>query len=330
MKTRITTRGKLILVVAGIGFALGWGFGGRNLNVIVVPAVALVAVTWLYVMRFEEPTVVRHAPTHGHQGETKRLDLYVESDIGYPATVIDRVSDGLAGGRAHTIVTDGRWIREDLTFETRGSQTIGPTKITASDPLGIWERIFTYPKTQTVMVYPRIRPLEGDGTLLREFIGVTDERDRFDTVRDYQPGDPLRDINWKASAKRPGNLVVTEYAGEGAVTRVTIVAESVGPATDTVAEATASVAIYLLEAGLAVGLRTAQGHVEPGYGDAHRQEMLELLALLEQGQVRADHRQEADITVQSPRNAHHVEISTAGDHLSYANLQREESEGVSV
>lgn len=330
MKTRLTTRGKTVLAVASIAFVLGWGFGGRNLNVIVVPAVALVAVTGVYVMRFEEPTIVRHAPTHGQQGETKRLDLFVESDIGYPARVVDRVSEGIDGGRTHSIVTDGRWIRDDLGFETRGRHTIGPTLITASDPLGIWERIFTDPTTQTVTVYPQIRPLDGDGRLLREFIGVTDERDRFDTVREYRPGDPLRDINWKASAKRPGDLVVTEYAGEGAVTRVTIVAESVGPATDTVAEAAASVASYLLEAGLAVGLRTPRGHVEPGYGDSHRREMLELLALLEQGEVRADHRQAADILIQSPRNAHHVEVSMAGDHHSYSALQREESEEVSA
>lgn len=321
MRTRLTRRGKVVLGIAAVGMALGWVFGGRNLNVVVVPAIALVAVTGLYVWRFEAPRVTRYAPTHGHLGETRGLDLHVESRIGYPAVVRDRTSAGLGGGKTHTIVTDGRWIREEITLDERGRQTIGPTRVTARDPLALWEREFTYSKTEPVIVFPQIRALAGDGYLLREFVGVTDERDRFDSIREYQPGDPLRDVNWKASAKRPDDLIVTKYAGEGAVTRVTISVEALGGGTDTVAEAAASVAIFLLDAGLAVGLRTQDGLVDPGHGESTRRKILEALAVLESGPIRDDHRREADIAVFSPRNSKQVDIQMGGERLPYASLR---------
>lgn len=321
MRTRLTTRGKVVLGIAVVGFILGWSFGGRNLNVVVVPAIALVAVSGLYVWRFEAPTVSRYAPTHGHRGETRRLDLYVESKIGYPATVRDRTSNGLGGGETHRIITDGRWIREDITLEERGRQTIGPTRVTARDPFALWEREFTYSKTETVLVFPEIRNLTGDGYLLREFVGLTDDRDRFDSVREYQPGDPLRDINWKASAKRPDDLIVTKYAGEGAVTRVMIAVEALGAGTDTVAEAAASVAVFLLEAGLAVGIRTTDEYVEPGHGNATRREILEALAMLETGPLRDEYRNEGDIQVVSPRNSRQVEIKVGAERLPYSQIR---------
>lgn len=328
MTTRLTNRGKWAIGIAVAGFLMGWLFGGRNLNVIVVPAVILVLATWGYVSRFEEPRVRRHAPTHGEQGETRRLDYYVESEIGYPATVVQRISEGLEGTGPHHIVTDGQWIREEIGLATRGRQTIGPTRITAADPLGLWEREFTDADTESVMVYPRIRSLSDESHLLGEFLGLTDERDRFDSVREYQSGDPLRDINWKASAKRPGDLIVTQFAGEGTVTRVTIEAEAVGQGSDRVAEATASVAMVLLEAGLAVGLVTTQGHLEPGHGDSHRRELLEMLAVLEPGRIRMELPEEPDIRVSSPRGSRHVDVRVGSDRVSYAELQSEGSEVV--
>ena len=321
MRPRLTTRGKVVLGIAIVGFLLGWSFGGRNLNVVVVPALALVAVSGLYVWRFDPPTVSRYAPTHGHRGETRRLDLHIESAIGYPATVQERTSTGLGGGERHHIITDGRWISEDITLEKRGRQTVGPTRVTARDPFALWEREFTYSKTETVLVFPEIRTLAGEGHLLREFVGLTDDRDRFDSVREYQPGDPLRDINWKASAKRPDDLVVTKYAGEGAVTRVMLAVEAHGAGTDTVAEAAASVAVFLLEAGLAVGLRTTDEYVEPGHGNATRREILGALALLEPGSLRDEYRSEADIQVVAPRNSQQVEIKVGADRLAYSDIR---------
>lgn len=326
MTQRLTRRGKIVIGVAVLGFALGWGFGGRSLNVVVVPALVLVGVTWVYVRRFEAPTVHRHPPTHGHQGETKRFDQYVETSVGYPATVRTKTSRGLGALGSHDVVTEGRWIREDLELATRGRQTIGPTRTTARDPLGLWEREFTHAGTSTVIVFPQVRSLDGDTRLLNEFRGPTSERDRFDGVREYRPGDPLRDINWKVSAKRRDDLFVTEYAGEGAVSRVTIEAEAGTGMGDAVAEATASVAMALLESGIAVGLWTREGHMPPGFGEGHRRDLLEVLAQLESGAVPGVHGDDADIKIRGPAEGSQVTVTMAGDRITYQSLSGERTE----
>lgn len=307
--------------IAALGLALGWGFGGRSLNVVVVPAIVLVGVTWLYASRFEAPTVVRHAPSHGHQGESKPLEQYVETSVGYPATVRTKTSPGLGTMGEHDVVTEGRWIREDLGLRTRGRQTVGPTRITARDPLGLWEREFTHAETSTVLVLPQIRSLEGNASLFGEFRGPTSERDRFDGIREYRPGDPLRDINWKVSAKRQDDLLVTEYAGEGTVSRVVIEAEAGPGMDDAVAEAAASVAIALMETGVAVGLRTREGYVPPGFDEAHRQDILELLARLEPGSVPGVHGGDADVVVRGAEEGSPVTVTVAGDRLTYESLR---------
>ena len=320
MKTRITRRGKTVVGIVLVAFVLGWAFGGRSLNVIVVPGSILVAASGLYVLRFEAPEVIRHAPSHGHQGESRRVDLWVRSPRGYPASVRDRTTPGLGDFETSHIVTDGRWIRREVELVSRGRQTIGPTRITARDPFGLWEREFTDPKTDSVTVFPKVSELKEGGHLLRTFVGTTDERDRFDAVREYAQGDPLRDINWKVSAKHQGEMFVTEYAGEGAVKRVTIAAESVGPGADRVAEAAASIAAFLMDSGLAVGLVTREGQVNPGHGDALYRQALELLAVLERGPIEAGAKRDADILVQSPRNSRHVEVRVDGEYVPFSDL----------
>ncbi|MFB6266443.1 MAG: DUF58 domain-containing protein [Halodesulfurarchaeum sp.] len=321
MTTRLTWRGKGVLGVAATGFVLGWGFGGRSLNVVVVPAVILVALSWVYVSRYDRPEVTREAPHRGHQGDTRRLELRVSAPTPYPARVRDRLDDGLTGRTTHEIETDGRWLSQEIGLAGRGRHTIGPTRITAHDPLGLWEREFTDGKTQSVVVYPAVRALDrGEEQLLGEFVGLTDEREHFDAVREYRPGDPLRDINWKASAKRPGELFLTEYAGEGEVRRVMVSVEAVGSATDQVAEAGASVVSFLLDAGVAVGLITPDGTLEPAHGDAHRRQVLELLAVLEEGPLGESQRSEATISVRSPRGSGVVEVDVDGDRVPFEQL----------
>ncbi|MFB6152838.1 MAG: DUF58 domain-containing protein, partial [Halodesulfurarchaeum sp.] len=291
------------------------------LNVVVVPAVILVALSWVYVSRYERPEVTREAPHRGHRGDKRRLELRVSAPSPYPATVRDRLDEELGGETAHQIETDGQWLSQEIRLAERGRHTIGPTRITAHDPLRLWEREFTDGKTQTVVVYPAVRPLyEGEEQLLAEFVGLTDEREHFDAVREYRPGDPLRDINWKASAKRSGELFLTEYAGQGEVRRVTMAVEAVGSASDQVAEAAASVGSFLLDSGVAVGLVTSDGTLDPAHGDAHRRQLLELLAVLEEGPLGHSSRSEAAISVRSPQGSGVVEVVVDGDRVPFEQL----------
>lgn len=325
MRPALTRRGRVVLAVAVVGFLLGWGFGGRSLNAVVLPAAALLVVGGLSVARIDEPTVERRAPRYGHVGGHRTVELTVESDRPFAATVRDGVGDGLVGDGTMETVADGRSLAYEVRLARRGVHTLGPVRVTATDLFGLWERTFYHGHTARVTVFPKVRPLEETATLLRGYVGLTDEREQFDSLREYEHGDALRNVNWKASAKRPaGDLFVTQFAGEGSTNRVLLAAESVGQRADSVAEATASVAAHLLDAGLQVGVVTPDGRVDPSSGHEHRRRLLALLARLQQGRLRRRHSREADVLVRAPEDGSHVRVEVDRDRHRFDELVGEE------
>ena len=317
MNVRLTGTGKLVAGVVVVAFVLGWTFGGRSLNVVVVPgAVALVA-SRLLVARYEEPHVTREAPRRGHRGETRRHRLSIEADPSYPIEVTEVMSEGLGGKRTWQAIADGREFVTELELTDRGRHVIGPTWITARDPLGLFEVEFSYSRTDDVIVYPRLRSLHGD-TWIGEFLGRTDDRDRFDTVREYRPGDPLRDVNWKSSAKYQGRLMVTQFTGDRPVERVSIAAEATDADLEAVAEAAASLAVHLLELGLEVGIRTRTRHEQPARGTRQQRQVLGALAVMEAGQLPGEVLREADFVVSS--DSGQATISLGTEQRSFAGL----------
>jgi len=313
MRPRLTRRGRAVLAVAVVAFLMAWGFGGRSLNAVVVPAVALLAVGGVSVWRLDRPTVTRRAPEYGHVGQAKPVALALDSGRSFAATVRDGVPTGLTADATIETVAGEDELGYDLELSSRGVHTLGPIRVTASDLFGLWERTFYYGDTTAVVVFPRVRPLAETATLLSGYVGLTDEREQFDGLREYERGDALRDVNWKASAKRPaGELFVTKFVGTGSTDRVTLAAEAATHRTDSVAEATASVAVHLLDAGLAVGLVTPQGRIDPGTGDEQRRRLLALLARLERGRLRSLHARDADLVVRAPPDGGHVQVDVAG------------------
>jgi uncharacterized protein (DUF58 family) len=315
--TKLTRRGKAVLAVAVLGVVLGYAFGGRSLNAVVVPAAALLGVTRLYVHTFPEPSVERTAPSEGYQGDRRTVELVVDAAQPYPATIRDRLSDGLRGDSERDAEADGRTLTYDVELAERGVGSVGPCSVRATDPFGLWNVGFVAGTQERVTVFPRVHELRDTAALLSGYVGVTDDREQFAGVREYERGDPLRDINWKASAKRPNDFAVTEYAGEGATNRVTVAAEAVGPRADSVAEAAASVAVHLLDAGVAVGVATASGNVEPAHGDPHRRRLLGALATFERGRLPQHRRDNADVVVHAPESGEHVTVTVGGTDYRY-------------
>ncbi|MFC3478074.1 DUF58 domain-containing protein [Halobacterium litoreum] len=317
MAPALTRRGQVVLAVALLGVALGYGFGGRSLNAVVVPAAALLVATHVYARSIPEPGVERVTPREGHQGDHRTVELLVDADRSYPATVRDSLADGLRGDSELATEIDGRELAYDVELARRGVHAVGPCFVTATDPFGLWEVEFVAADPQTVTVFPRVHGLDDTASLIRGYVGITDEREQFAGVREYERGDPLRDVNWKASAKHPGSLAVTEYAGEGATDRVTIAAESLGPRADSVAEAAASIAAHLLDAGVSVGVATPNGALDPASGDPHRRRVLGVLAGFQRGKLRRRRKDEAEIVVHAPESGEHVSVTVAGNDHRY-------------
>jgi len=274
---RLTRRGVAVAVVVVVGFAMGWLFGGRSLNAVVVPGAVVLGVSWLGIRRVSEPRVERDAPGYGFPGETATAELSVAGDRSVSVTVRDGVPAGLVADGTFHAVSDGGPLRYDVGLRERGIFELGPVEVAMTDVFGLWETTFTADVRDEVVVFPRVRPLYESAGIVSGYVGLTDEREQFDSIREYRRGDALRDVNWKASAKRAGDLVVTEYAGEGAERNVLIGVDT-GPNPDATAEAAATLASHMLDAGLSVGLVTPRRRIGPGTGGDHRRDLLTALA----------------------------------------------------
>lgn len=104
----------------------------------------------------------------------------------------------------------------------RGEYVFGHLNVYASSPLRIVKRRFVFQKDHMVPVYPSIiqmqqydflainNRLSNIGLKKIRKLGHTQE---FEQIKDYVPGDDIRTLNWKATAKR-NQLMVNQYQDE--------------------------------------------------------------------------------------------------------------------
>jgi len=104
----------------------------------------------------------------------------------------------------------------------RGDLAIEPAHLRVASPLGLWQLTQRAGPTQVVRCFPDFAELADyalfatDNRLSR--IGVLHRRRRgegleFHQLRDYREGDAMRQIEWKATARR-GRLIAREYEDE--------------------------------------------------------------------------------------------------------------------
>ena len=108
--------------------------------------------------------------------------------------------------------------RHNVRAHHRGHYSIGPTELRSGDLFGLFGTVRRDSRSpQGITVYPRIVPLDGwelpaakpMGDILARNM-LLDDPSRPRSVRDYRPGDPLKRIDWKLSAKRD-ELTVRTY-----------------------------------------------------------------------------------------------------------------------
>ena len=135
-------------------------------------------------------------------------------------TVADRIGSFAARRPAQFVIGLGPWEERTFSYELegreRGEFQLGPVDLVGTDPFGFFPWRTQAASYQQVIVYPDIFALDlhhkrglpsGSLTVLnRLYEDVT----RYRSLREYQPGDEPRRINWKASA-RMGALYSMEY-----------------------------------------------------------------------------------------------------------------------
>jgi uncharacterized protein (DUF58 family) len=192
-------------------------------------------------------------------------------------------------------------LRYEAIGTRRGYYELGPTALSTGDLFGFAENQGRYEQRDHLTVYPRVIPLTAAELTSRSPHGtiksgqpIFADPARVIGVRDYKPGDPIRSVNWKCSA-RAGHLMVKKF--EPAVSLTTVIALDMNTAgyTRQVQYAAsewgivvaASVANYLVGQRQAVGLAcngvdpltdTTCWTIPPRPGRAHLMKLLEWLA----------------------------------------------------
>jgi uncharacterized protein (DUF58 family) len=120
----------------------------------------------------------------------------------------------------HLRADEQRTVELKLRCERWGAFTLGPLLVRSRDLLGLrsWEG--EAGETQTLRVYPReetlrslVAPLETQVFAGNQVSRVRGEGIEFADLREWQPGDRIRRVNWRATALR-GSLWVNEQYPE--------------------------------------------------------------------------------------------------------------------
>lgn len=194
------------------------------LSALVVPAVvavllmaAVVAVTVadaLVVRR--PPTVHRHIPTHLSRGVV--VPAVVDVDTGLPVVVHQ---PGTAGVRLEPSTAPGH-LDASVIPSLRGRHLLGPVAVRVTGPfrMGAWFHRVGEPLT--VDVYPDLPAAARIATDVRRGRFAVDGRHRrgplglgteLESVREYQPDDDIRHVNWAATL-RVGRPMSNQYRTE--------------------------------------------------------------------------------------------------------------------
>lgn len=189
--------------------------------------------------------------------------------------------------------------RYGLRCSRRGVYEVGPLVAVAGDPLGLSQRETVVAEPFELLVHPRVEVVS-DRPLTRQFEDPPIRPPvskpwpsgyEFYGMRDYVPGDDLRRIVWRASA-RTGKLMVRE-AEQGITDKITLVldtdrgqhsrdAEGLSESFETGVRAAASLGVRHLREGYEVKCEANGGRLtRPLRGPASQLLLLDALARVE-------------------------------------------------
>ncbi len=159
----------------------------------------------------------RRLPGRFALGEIGEIRLILRNDTHRPAKV--EMFDGIPQGAEASAmpwsgtVPPNREIRvfHPVILAERGAAVFGPVHVRRLSPLEFWSRKSQHLTAETVKVYPNYEPVIRFALLAMQHraspLGIVrrpragSSRD-FHQLRDYRDGDPLGQIDWKATSRR--------------------------------------------------------------------------------------------------------------------------------
>jgi uncharacterized protein (DUF58 family) len=205
-------------------------------------------------------------------------------------------------------------LRYTINPRERGDVEAGALYLRYRSTLGLVSRRAIAPLAQPIRIYPELRTAEDQQLFLAKSRRIDQQlrqmRQRglgreFESLREYRPGDDLRDLCWTASARR-GDLVTRQYQAErsqsvwivldtGRLLRARVADTKANRYTklDYACSTAVALAQLALYSGDRVGLLGYGRHIQqqllPNRGAGHMRQFLESLAQLSSEPSEADH-----------------------------------------
>ncbi len=199
-------------------FALAWWLIAAAVAAVVI---TLGVLTW----RLTPPMVERRVASSLPHGvvSTVRVRLSNASRRAMSVSVHDHYPETFSAEplpQSATVPVDGFCeLRYTVTPHTRGKHEFGPVDLLIDGPLGMWQRRLRARVDSSLRVYPNFAAVSQYRLLAAANragqLGIRRRRRRGEgmelhQLREYRPGDTLRQIDWKATARR-GALISREY-----------------------------------------------------------------------------------------------------------------------
>ncbi|MBB6118759.1 DUF58 domain-containing protein [Nocardiopsis algeriensis] len=219
----VTGRAALLALLATVAVAFSGLLGPQAAGVAVALVVLLVALDVLLAASPRAMRLSREGDTSLRLGETATVYVIVTNPTRRRLRGLVRDAwppSAHASPRSHRLRVDPgerRRVATELTPTRRGDAHAAGVTVRSIGPLGLAGRQRTLRAPWTVRTLPPFhsrRHLPGKLSRLRELEGqhtamVRGQGSEFDSLRDYVPGDDVRSIDWRATARGDGVVVRT-------------------------------------------------------------------------------------------------------------------------
>ena len=200
-----------------VGLAMGW----REVTVAAVVVTVVIALCLLFLIgRTTYDVRLDLSRTRVVVGE-RAIGALTLANSGSRAILPSRVVLPVGTGRGVFGIkhlSPGEEVEELFAIPTtrRAVLPVGPVSIVRGDPLGLFERVDSRDEPVDLFVHPRTVRFDGQSLgFVRDLEGMTSRdlaRDdiAFHALSEYQPGDDLRHVHWRSTA-RTGTLMMRTY-----------------------------------------------------------------------------------------------------------------------
>jgi uncharacterized protein (DUF58 family) len=292
----LRTSGKVFIIIAFLiqlaaantGENLFYLVGGAILSFLAISGV----LSWVSLLRL---SVGRNAPDSVHRLEPFTVWVRLKNDKRFMPSVSLRIQSGSESSYVYVDkLSPGQEveIRIEEMLPKRGIHVLPALRVTSGFPFGLFSCDLKLNDEREIVVYPRVRSLHNkvldqldeDGRTPKVSMHFGDE---FYSLREYTPGDDIRHISWKISA-RIGKWIIRDL--EPSTSRqVLLIMDTRGIPNsneweedfETAFDLAASLAVHLLTMHYQVGLVSADAMVGLGKGGSQTRKLLQALARME-------------------------------------------------